>query len=116
MRPAILAAVAFVLAAGLPAELEGLEKDAETWFVRAGDRNAPASSKNESRKKCWASLRKALEILDRHSEGNPGDRPQIQERHVRAVAMAWWVHRESPIGLLDDPAGNPIELFEPPGK
>ena len=114
MSPAILLVAALVLPADLPSELEGLEKEAETWFVRAGDRHAPASSKNDSRRKCWASLRRALEILDGFSAKNPSDRPRIQERHAKAVAMAWWVRRESPVGLLDDlsgpvagPAGGP---------
>ena len=106
MSPAILVVAALALAADLPAELEGLEKDAETWFVRAGDRNAPVASKNDSRKKCWASLKKTLDILDRYSEKNPSDRPRIQERHARAAAMAWWVRRESPVGLLDESAGG----------
>ncbi len=107
MSPAFLA-VALALAADLPAELEALEKDAETWFVRAGDRHAPAASRNDCRRKSWAGLRKALDILDRHSEKNPADRPRIQERHARAAAMAWWLRRESPVGLLDEaPAGAP---------
>src|SRR5262245_8275994 len=105
MRTTILAALALLLPADLPSEPDGLEKDAETWFVRAGDRLAPASSKNESRRKCWASLRKAVEILDGFSARNPADRPRIQDRHAKASAMAWWIRRESPVGLLDDLSG-----------
>lgn len=101
MSPAILVAL-LALASDLPADLEGLEKDAEAWYVKAGDRNSAAAARNDCRRKCWESLKKALDILDRHSEANASDRPRIQERHAKAAAMGWWVHRESPVGLLDD--------------
>jgi HEAT repeat protein len=113
MRTAALAALLLLAvpsaparAEDLPAGLPGLEKDAEEWFLKAGDRFTPPGERNDFRKKSWESLRRTRGILERHWEANPADRKGLRDRLFRAEAMAYWLRRECPVGLLDGAAGG----------
>ena len=110
MRAALLLALLALLAlvparaaraADLPPELPQLEKDGEKWFNEAGKTDLSTSDRNTARRNAYASLSKALEILNRHWDAHPEDQARLEDRILKVGQMVFWIRKESPVGVLD---------------
>ena len=113
MRPLLAAVLAHALlpsaarAAELPPELPALEEEGKKWFDVAGNTDLTTQERNEARKKAWVAIYKAWEMLDRHWDAHPGDQDRIADRLEKAGQMKFWLHKESPIGLLEGTGVGP---------
>jgi len=107
MLGAILFLAACLSPAELPAELPGLEAEGAKWFNEAGRTDLSSSDRNDARKKAWINLYKAKEILDAHWDAHPEDQDKLEDRIVKVGQMVFWIHKESPIGLLEGTGVGP---------
>jgi hypothetical protein len=113
MRTLLVAVLALAIlpaaahAADLPPELPGLEEEGKKWFDTAGNTDLSTQERNEARKKAWVAIYKAWEILDHHWDTYPADQDRIADRLEKAGQMKFWLHKESPVGLLESTGVGP---------
>lgn len=107
MLGALLFLAASLLPAGLPPELPGLEAEGTKWFNEAGNTDLSSAERNEARKKAWINLYRAKEILDAYWDAHPEEQDRIEDRIVNVGKMVFWIHKESPVGLLEGTGVGP---------
>jgi hypothetical protein len=123
--PALAAALVLCAAAAeaaeVPAEVAALEAEAEASFRKAGDANLGKAARDDHRRRAWTSVRRAIDLLEEHGARHAPDRGAVRDRLARDLALAYWLRRESPPGLLvETPAAgtggtarNPFEAPDP---
>jgi len=126
LRPALVAALLLAPraapAAEIPAEAATLEAEGEKAFLDAGRPGVATMERNEQRRRAFAALSRAADLLRGHAKQHAADRTKVEPRLRRAAGLAWWIRQESPPGVLPPegaaagPGGGPSRNpFDAPG-
>jgi HEAT repeat protein len=113
MVPGVLLAL-LCGAADLPADLPIREGEAARWFAEAGREEINPGARNDARRKAWTAARSVVADLEARAAAVPGERDALAPRMAKAAAVAYWIARESPAGVLPKEAEIPAPV--PPAE